>query len=511
MSSDFDIVRQNPELVVRYMATRRLTNFARYMKPRLDMSPFHRVYYEVLDRFAHKQIKRLIVSVPPQSGKSEGSSRMLPAFLLGLNPDQKIVIGSYNADVAQNFNRDVQRIILSDAYKATFPNSFVNQGLTSRSNVYRCNAEITEMVGRDGSLAAVGRNGSLTSRSVDVSILDDVYKDFQEANSPTVRNIAWNWYTTVVRTRLHNDSQELIVFTRWHEDDIIGRLEKNGEKIVYVKSWKDIEEAPKDAWVLLNFPAIKTGAPTELDPRQEGEALWPARHSLEELLSIRRLDPVNFECLYQGDPGNEEGRLYGEFKTYSDKADWGTFVRRGCCIDPAGRGTDFHCSITYDIYKSHTTMYNEARKKWENLLFALVTDIVYTDKGPEEAMALTTRQLATQNTQKAWCESNAGGDSFADNLAKRSRTTIEKQFTSSNKEGRIVANSAEVCASVIFPVGWETQYSAAANHLKRFLRYFKGNAHDDIEDCVTAIYLNEIKDGDTKPYRIRGRGIRRGN
>lgn len=511
MMDVMETIRQNPELVVRYMASKRLVNFARYMKPKLDMSPFHKTYYEILDRFAHKQIKRLIVSVSPQSGKSEGSSRMLPAFLLGLNPDLKIVIGSYNADVAQNFNRDVQRIIKGEAYKAVFPNTRINEGRVRVDNVYRCNADLTEIIGQDGSLAAVGRNGSLTSRTVDISILDDVYKDFQEANSPTIRSIAWNWYTTVVRTRLHNDSQELIVFTRWHEDDIIGRLEKNGEKIVYVRSWKDIEEADRDSWILINFPAIKIGAPTELDPRNEGEALWPAKHSLEELEAIRRLDPVNFECLYQGDPGSAEGRLYSEFKTYTNKEDYGTFIRRGAMIDPAGRGTDFHCSVTYDIYKSSTTMFNEVTHKWEHILFALVTDIVFTDEGAEVTEPLTIRQLAANNTQVAHIESNSGGDSFADNIAKRTKTKIEKHFTSSNKEAKIVANAAAVNRSIIFPLGWDKLWPGAYNQLTRFLRYFKGNAHDDMPDVLSEIYLREIKDNNAKPYRANSKGVRRAN
>lgn len=511
MEDIYRAIKENPELVVRYMAGRRLENYARYMKPKLEISPFHRTYYEILDRFAHRRIKRMIVSVPPQHGKSEGSSRMLPSFLLGLNPDLKIVIGSYNADVAQNFNRDVQRIIKSEAYRATFPNTVLNDGKVKMENVYRCNAEITEPVGRDGSLAAVGRNGSLTSRSVDISILDDVYKDFQEANSPTIREVAWRWYTTVVRTRLHNNSQELIVFTRWHEDDLIGRLERNGEQVINVKTWSDIENAPKDAWVLINFPAIKVGEPTELDPREEGEALWPNRHSLTELEAIRRLDPVNFECLYQGDPGSEEGRLYRDFKTYTNKEDYGTFVRRGCCIDPAGRGTDFHCSVTYDIYKSQTNLYNEAKKRWEPLLFALVTDVVYTDEGTEVTEPMTIRQLASQNTQVAHIESNNGGDAFADNISKRTKTRIMKHFTSSNKEARIVANAAQVNNSIIFPLGWEHLYPAFCNHITKFLRFFKGNAHDDAEDCITSIYEREIAGGDCKPYRNMTKGVRRGN
>ena len=95
-----EMIQRDPEALIRYMSSQRFENFARYIKPDLEMTNFHKVYYEVLDRFAHGKIRKLIVSCPPQHGKSEGSSRLLPAFLLGLNPDLKVIIGSYNADTA---------------------------------------------------------------------------------------------------------------------------------------------------------------------------------------------------------------------------------------------------------------------------------------------------------------------------------------------------------------------------------------------------------------------------
>ena len=143
-------IKSRPEDVIRYVARQRLVTFARYIKPQLEMTNFHKIYYEVLDRFAHGRIRKLIVSVSPQSGKSEGSSRFLPAFLLGLNPDLNIVIGSYNADQAKSFNRDVQRIVNSEAYKAVFPDTYFNNGRMRMDNVYQCYSEVSERVGHSG-------------------------------------------------------------------------------------------------------------------------------------------------------------------------------------------------------------------------------------------------------------------------------------------------------------------------------------------------------------------------
>lgn len=155
-------IKANPEALVRFVASQRFVNFARYINPKLEMTNFHNIYYDVLDKFAHKKIRKLIISVPPQHGKSEGSTRFLPAFLMGLNPDLKIVLCSYNADQAKSFNRDVQRIINSEAYKAIFPNTFLNNGRMRMENVYQCNSEVSEPVGHKGFVRAVGRSGALT-------------------------------------------------------------------------------------------------------------------------------------------------------------------------------------------------------------------------------------------------------------------------------------------------------------------------------------------------------------
>ena len=288
-------IKNNPAEIVKQAARKRLLNFARYMQPDMVVEPFHSTYYKILDMFAHGLIRKLIVQQPPQHGKSEGSSRKLPAFMLGLNPDLKICIGSYAATIARDFNRDNQRIIDNPSYRQLFPETYLNgSNVVTMANTYLRNSDVIEIVGHKGSLRVVGRGGSLTSKTVDVSILDDVYKDYSEGNSPIVREAAWKWYTTVVRTRLHNDSQELIVFTRWNDDDLIGRLEKSGEQIIDIKNWDDLNNIPRGAWLRINFEALKTGEPTEIDPRPTGAALWESRHSREKLEAQRALDPVQF-------------------------------------------------------------------------------------------------------------------------------------------------------------------------------------------------------------------------
>ena len=443
---------------------------------------------------------------------SEGSSRKLPAFMLGLNPDRKIFIGSYAATIARDFNRDVQRIIDTPRYRELFPGTYLNgSNVVTMANTYLRNSDVIEMVGRKGSLRVVGRGGSLTSKTVDVSILDDVYKDYAEGNSPIVRAAAWKWYTTVVRTRLHNDSQELIVFTRWHDDDLIGRIEKSGETIIDVKCWADLENVTPGAWVRINFEGLKTGEPTEIDPREPGAALWESRHSKQKLEAQKALDPVQFQCLYQGNPGSAEGRLYQPFKTWVEKSDYGTYIRSGAYIDVADEGDDLLFAATYDVYKSDNLFFNEKTKRMEPILFALITDMEMTDENTDVTTVTVPAMINRNGTQKAWVESNNGGAGYEKVIKKKVRAITDPFYQGGNKESRIITASAMVNQHIIMPFGWETRYKAVYDHVTGFLRNFGANTHDDPEDGLTGIYEKEIADGNIQPYAHANRGVRRRN
>lgn len=443
---------------------------------------------------------------------SEGSSRKLPAFMLGLNPDKKICIGSYAATIARDFNRDVQRIIDTPSYRELFPETYLNgSNIVTMANTYLRNSDVIEMVRHKGSLRVVGRGGSLTSKTVDVSILDDVYKDYAEGNSPIVRNAAWKWYTTVVRTRLHNDSQELIVFTRWHDDDLIGRIEKSGETVIEIKSWDDVKNIPAGAWVRINFEGLKTGEPTEIDPREPGAALWESRHSKQKLEAQKALDPVQFQCLYQGNPGSAEGRLYQPFKTWVEKSDYGTYIRSGAYIDVADDGDDLLFAATYDVYKSDNLFFNEKTKRMEPILFALITDMEMTDENTDVTTVTVPAMINRNGTQKAWVESNNGGAGYEKVIKKKVRAITDPFYQGGNKESRIITASAMVNQHIIMPFGWETRYKAVYDHVTGFLRNFGANTHDDPEDGLTGIYEKEIADGNIQPYAHANRGVRRRN
>lgn len=274
-------------------------SFLKYSIPKYQLKWFHRVIAEHCQMLLEGKIKNLMVFIPPQHGKSSIISQAFPAWALGNNPDLKIVGSSYSAILAEQFSRSIQRTIDSPGYQAIFPETYLN-GSNLRTDVrgYLRNVDIFETVGHRGFYKAVGVGGSLTGTPVDIAIIDDPVKDAMEAYSPVYRERVWDWYTSVLLTRLHNESRQLFIMTRWHEDDLAGRILKH--------------EA--DKWTVLKIPAIRETLDdgNGFDPRQVGEALWPQKHSLERLLSAKQRSARFFTALYQQSPTIEGGNIIRE-------------------------------------------------------------------------------------------------------------------------------------------------------------------------------------------------------
>lgn len=445
------------------------TDFAKIVYPFLDLQGFHLRYYRLLQAFAEGRIRKLMVSMPPQHGKSVGASTLLPAYMLGLNPDLRVAIASYSASLASRFNRRVQRIIESSEYGQMFPQTRIKSG--GRPPQYVRTSDEVEVVDHTGALISVGREGSLMGNRVDCFILDDLYKDALEANSPLIRENCWEWYTSVVRTRMHNSSSELIVFTRWHEEDLIGVL-RQIEPCVEVRCWEDVERAPEGAWLCLNLEAIKTGESCEVDPREVGEALWPEHQSVELLEMKRRLDPVRFEAMYQGRPSSRGGLLYGDgFAEYDTLPN--DIVRRTNYTDTADTGDDYLCSISYGV-------------DTDGVVYVL--DVVYSREPMEVTEQLVASMLIDSNTRLARIESNNGGRGFARSVQRLApRVKVEWFHQSSNKEARILSHSATAMHTIRFPRGWAQRWPELYTHLTTYRREFRSNRWHDAADVVTGI------------------------
>lgn len=282
-----------------------LQGFTAYTKEDYTFVWFHKLICYYLDKLERGEIRKLMIFLPPQHGKSELSSRRFPAYCLGRNPKLKIALASYGADLSQGFSRDVQSIIDTPRYRELFPDTKLNVVGVDEAKGERKTDSFFETVGHKGFVKAVGVKGSLTGSRVDIGIIDDPFKDRQEATSKTIRDRVWMWYQDVFLLRLHNNSRQLMLFTRWHEDDLAGRiLDPNNE-------YYDEEEAKE--WTVIALPAIKESTkpiPQAIDvrdPREIGEALWEEMHGRTKYERMSRINPTGYNSLAQQRPTAEEG------------------------------------------------------------------------------------------------------------------------------------------------------------------------------------------------------------
>jgi predicted phage terminase large subunit-like protein len=265
-----------------------------------DAQRFHQVMAAALEEVCFGRMKRLIIVMPPRHGKTEAASKRFIPFYCGHNPGKSVIFGTYNDKFSQDIGRAVRDVIQHPATQQVFPNLHLKGDSAASDRL-----ETTD----NGVVAFVGRGGTTTGRGADLFVIDDPMKDAAEADSPTIRDTAWKWFTQVAFTRLMSDSGAIVVIqTRWHPDDIVGRLTDP------LNDYYDPLQAQE--WKIIDFPALAL----DRDPlgRVKGEALWPSRFSAAHLLSMQRLDPRGFSALYQGRPNPDGGTYFEEkwLKTY---------------------------------------------------------------------------------------------------------------------------------------------------------------------------------------------------
>jgi predicted phage terminase large subunit-like protein len=229
---------------------------------------------------------RLILSMPPQEGKSQRVSRRFPLWCLRRNPELRIAVASYELGAARRWGRDVRNDIITHGPEL---------GLAVSGDTAA--AQEWQLAGHRGGMYCVGIGGALTGRPVDLMIIDDPVKGPKEADSAVYRDAAWDWWESVGSTRLAPGAPVVLVLTRWHQDDLAGRL---------------MEREP-GVWRTINVPALADHRPEhgEADPlgRQPGEYLVSTRGRTREqwdTIRTRRGSRV-WNALYQGRPAPAEG------------------------------------------------------------------------------------------------------------------------------------------------------------------------------------------------------------
>ena len=280
------------ELAVRLEARGSILPFTQLYTPDYHAGWVHHEVAELLDAFmeavVRKQSPRLMIFLPPRSGKSQLISRLFPPFLLGHHPNWEVVAASATQDLADSFGRYSRSILNDTVFQDLFPALSLDPSTNSSSLIQTL---------QRGMYKAVGVGGQLTGMGAHALIIDDPIKDREAANSPTQREALWGWYSSVARTRIHPGGGIIVVHTRWHEDDLAGKL------IQQMKS-----NPAADQWKVYSFPAI---AKEDEPHRKKGEALHPERFDLAELTRIKNsLLPGDWASLYQQDPSPEDGDFF---------------------------------------------------------------------------------------------------------------------------------------------------------------------------------------------------------
>lgn len=275
------------------------TNFKEFVlftKEDYSMEWFHSIVCHYLELLSDRHIKKLMIFMPPQHGKTELSSRRFPAYLLGKNPKEKIILGSYNSTKASEFVVDCNRIMKSDEYKSLYPKTELDGKDTE---IY------FEVNKGSGYLKGAGMDSGVTGTTASCYIIDDPFKGRITANSQNTRDKVWMTLNDDFKTRIDNNGIELMLFTRWHEDDIAGRLLNENSEF--------FDEEERSEWIILSFPALKeekqfySSAIDYDDPREIDEALWESKHSKSKYIKRRRMNPTGFASLDQQRPSAEEG------------------------------------------------------------------------------------------------------------------------------------------------------------------------------------------------------------
>lgn len=293
---DYELIH-HLETDIKDLCASSMLGFTMFTKPDYEVGWHHERMCAALDKFYSKEIKRLMVFMPPRFGKSELVSRRFPAYLFGRNPNTSVIATSYSSDLANRMNRDVQRIIDSEEYGVLFPKTSLSgkNVRTTAQGSYLRNADIFEIVNHKGVYRSAGVGGSITGMGGEYLIIDDPIRNQADADSQVYRDKLWDWYCSTLYTRLAPEGCILVTLTRWHEDDLAGRL---------------LAQKDGDPWTVISFPAIREDLNNSDDPRELGEPLWGSRYDLDAMLQMKSaVGSRVWTSLYQQRPAPDSGTI----------------------------------------------------------------------------------------------------------------------------------------------------------------------------------------------------------
>jgi predicted phage terminase large subunit-like protein len=405
--------------------------FAKAVAPGYEYARHLLAINEQLLHVTAGRVKRLMICMPPRHGKSYLTSQYFPAWFLGRYPDRKIILAAYEAQFAAGWGRKA-RDVLTEWGPQVF-NAHVSNA-SSAADQWETTA--------GGGMSTAGVGGALTGKGAHVLIIDDPVKNSEEAHSKVIREKIWEWYLSTALTRLEPDGSAILIMTRWHEDDLAGRLLKN----------------EGDQWTKLILPAISPA----------GDPLFAKRFDLTRLNGIRKsLGSYFWNALYMQNPTPPDGGIF--------KKDWWRFWTRlpdrydrvvmswDCTFKESG--SSYVVGQVWGKKGSESHLIDMVRGKWDF---------------PETMRQIRALRERHPNTSEILIEEKANGAAIISSLRREIPGIIPITPTES-KEARASAVSHVVEAgNVLLPL--QSQYTTEAI---AELTAFPNGENDDIVDALT--------------------------
>jgi len=462
-------------------------------RSRYEETPVARLLTQVMEKVFRRELRRVAISIGPQMGKSEITSRRGPAWMIGKDPYLNIILGTYNQDFASDFGDNVRDILKSTEAVQVFGEGVLRVGGKAKDHL---------ITPAGGQASFVGRGGSGTGKPADIFIVDDPLKDDLEAQSDTLREQVWQWFNKVALTRCHTKSSIVIVHTRWHQDDLIGRL-CDPEHPEREKRFKGIAKR----WTYINLPAVvddpklaKALGLTLEPPRDPfvvsmfGDkpiaSIWPGRKSLEFLAEVKQQDPGAFSALNMGAPTPEDGDYF--------KAEWlSTYEREDLPKNLVYYGASDHAlgqKQKGDLTCMGCVGIDEDSDIW--VLPDLVWDRMQTDRTVQEMIS----QIQQHDPMCWWLEGDLISKSFGPFLIQEMKKQgvfcplDEIPTVGNDKVARARAIQGRMSQRTVHFPAFAPWWQSARKELLNF----PNGAHDDFCD-----FMGHIGQGLLKQYAAR--------
>lgn len=269
----------------RRQARASLRQYIEYLDLGIVPAAHHLLLLDALEAVERGECPRLMVCMPPGSAKSTYTSQVFPGWYLGNRPQASVIAASHTQELAEKFGRRVRNIFASAEHRNVF-------GVGVAEDSHAAGRWDTE---KGGEYFAAGVGGSITGRRADLGVIDDPVKSREDADSERARDRAWDWYVNDFLTRLKPGASQIVVMTRWHDDDLGGRILERERS-----QWRVIELAME-------------ALPDDPLGRKPGERLWPEWYT-DEMVETAKRDVRGWNALYQQRPASEDGDYF--------KADW---------------------------------------------------------------------------------------------------------------------------------------------------------------------------------------------